>query len=101
MADAAAECFGTLARHPGAGARDVRAAGVDLRDPGLHPPARPALAAQDRACRVWPAGGRDDDRRVDAAAERPAAGMMSEATMANIQARFVPSGTGKYELQEP
>ena len=30
-----------------------------------------------------------------------AAGMFSEATMANVQPKFVPSGTGKYELQEP
>jgi hypothetical protein len=29
------------------------------------------------------------------------AGLISEATMANVQAKFVPSGTGKYELQEP
>ena len=27
--------------------------------------------------------------------------MIHEATMANIQARFVPSGTGRYELREP
>jgi hypothetical protein len=26
------------------------------------------------------------------------AGLLSDATMANIQAKFVPSGTGKYEL---
>ncbi len=38
------------------------------------------------------------ERQLDLAKKFRAAGMISEATMANIQARFVPSGTGKYEL---
>lgn len=41
------------------------------------------------------------ERQLDLAKKFRAAGMISEATMANIQARFIPAGTGKYELQEP
>ena len=40
------------------------------------------------------------ERQLDLAKKFRAAGMISEETMANIQAKYVPSGTGKYELQE-
>ena len=41
------------------------------------------------------------ERQLALAKQFRAAGLISDATLAHIQARYVPSGTEKYELQEP
>lgn len=40
------------------------------------------------------------ERQLALAKKFREAGLISEATMANVQSKFVPTGTGKYELQE-
>ena len=40
-------------------------------------------------------------RRLALAKKFHEAGLVSDAMMANIQAKFVPSGTEKYELEQP
>ncbi len=46
-------------------------------------------------------GAKVGDRQLDVAKRFRAAGLISEATMANVQAVYRPAGTNKYELQEP